>query len=168
MVHIHIHCMENISLDIQLISICVIQKKESHTGLWVNDHRNVTFYWTDLLKQSFALMEICILEAVVCKFWFYFEFILKYIDFFSFIYSFGWSKLKGPIRIIPCEFKGGQSTIKLNLRSSLPAVYHDGWIYETSAVHKHILTSARFFFPKDVLAYSGENNGNSKQYIRIK
>lgn len=53
--------------------------------------------------------------------------------------------MKGPIGIIPCEFKGGQSTIKLNLRSSLPAVYHDGWIYETSTAHKHILTSARFF-----------------------
>lgn len=59
-------------------------------------------------------------------------------------YSFGRSKLKSPIGIIPCEFKGGQWTIKLNLRSSLPAVYHDGWIYETSAVHKHILTSAHF------------------------
>jgi len=58
-------------------------------------------------------------------------------------YLFFW--VKGPMGIIPCEFKGRQSTIKLNLRSSLPAVYHDGWIYETSTAHKHILTSACFF-----------------------
>lgn len=62
---------------------------------------------------------------------------------FPFIHSFRWCKLKSPIGIIPCEFKGGQSTIKLNLHSSLPAVYHDRWIYKTSAVHKH---SQQLFF----------------------